>query len=161
MDLFLGTLVLRWYVFTFVACFLVASARDLGWRGTLVFAAWVWTLAWACELASTRVGVPFGLYHYTGATRGQELYIADVPLMDALSFTFLAYAAFCLARAALGPRSGAWALATTSGILMMLLDVVIDPTALRAAPRFLGRTVPHAACGAYCRVPPSTCEGRS
>src|SRR5436853_7623349 len=89
MDLVLGTLVLRWYVFTFVACFLVASARDLGWRGTLVFAAWVWTLAWACELVSTRVGVPFGLYYYTGATRGQELYIADVPLMDALSFTFL------------------------------------------------------------------------
>ena len=36
MDLVLGTLVLRPYVFGFVACFLVAGALDLGWRRTLV-----------------------------------------------------------------------------------------------------------------------------
>jgi putative membrane protein len=159
MDLVLGTLVLRWYVFTFLACFLVAGARDLGWRRTLLFAAWVWPLAWASELASTRVGVPFGLYHYTGVTRGHELYIADVPLMDSLSFTFLAYAAFCLARAALGPRSGAWALATTSGILMMLLDVVIDPIAVRGDQWFLGRIFYYAEAGVYFGVPLSNFVG--
>jgi putative membrane protein len=159
MDLVLGTLILRWYVFTFVACFLGAGARDLGWRRTLLFAAWVWPLAWASELASTRIGVPFGLYHYTGATRGQELYIAAVPLMDSLSFTFLTYAAFCLARAALHPRSGAWALATTSGILMMLLDVVIDPIAVRGDQWFLGRIFYYPDGGVYFGVPVSNFVG--
>ena len=83
MDLVLGTLILRWYVFGFVACFLVAGTVDLGWRRTLVFAAWVWPLVWAAEFASTRVGVPFGFYHYTGATRGRELYVTDAPLTKA------------------------------------------------------------------------------
>src|SRR5215813_5584774 len=125
MDLLVGTLVLRPYVFAFFVAFLLLGARDLGWRRTFVFGAWVLPLAWAAEFLSTRVGVPFGLYHYTGSTRGQEIYISNVPLMDSLSFTFLAYASFCLARVALnGKAAGGWSLALTSGILMMLLDVV-------------------------------------
>ena len=35
---------------------------------------------------SVRTGIPFGWYYYTGSTEGQELYIADVPFMDSLSF---------------------------------------------------------------------------
>ena len=159
MDLVLGTLMLRWYVFTFLACFLVSGARDLGWRWTLVFVSWVWPLAWIAEVTSTRIGMPFGLYHYTGTTRGQELYIADVPLMDSLSFTFLAYAAFCLARAALGPRSSAGTLAVMSGILMMLLDVVIDPIAVRGDQWFLGRIFYYAEPGVYFGVPLSNFVG--
>src|SRR3954453_10965996 len=98
MDLLIGTFVLRPYVFSFLAAFLAAGAVDLGLRRTLLFAAWVGPLAWLAELSSTRLGIPFGLYHYTGATRGQELFIADVPFFDSLSFTFLAYAAFALSR---------------------------------------------------------------
>ncbi len=159
MDLVLGTLVLRPYVFAFVACFLVAGALDLGWRRTLVFAAWVWPLVWAAEFASTRVGVPFGLYHYTGATRGRELYVADAPLMDSLSFTFLAYASFCLARGALGRRAGPWPLALAGGVLMMLLDVVIDPIAVRGDRWFLGRIFYYVDGGAYFGVPLSNFAG--
>ncbi len=159
MDLLVGTLLLRPYVFGFVAAFLVAAARDLGWRRTLVFAAWVWPLAWAAEFASTRVGVPFGLYHYTGATRGRELYVANVPLMDSLSFTFLAYASFCLARAALGARAPAWAITVTSGVLMMLLDVVIDPIAVRGDRWFLGRVFYYPDGGPYFGVPLSNFAG--
>lgn len=158
MDLVLGTLALRSYVFGFLACFLAAGARDLGWRRTLVFAAWVWPLAWASEFASTRVGVPFGFYHYTGATRGQELYVANVPLMDSLSFTFLAYSAFCLARGALG-RGGPWTIALTGGVLMMLLDVVIDPIAVRGDRWFLGRIFYYQEDGHYFGVPLSNFAG--
>ena len=82
MDLLLGTFILRPYVFGFLAAFLLAGAVDLGWRRTLLFGAWVGPLAWLSEFSSTRTGIPFGLYHYTGTTRGQELFIADVPLMD-------------------------------------------------------------------------------
>ena len=47
--------------------------QTAGWRRTLGFGAVVWPLAWLAEYSSTRIGVPFGLYHYTGTTRGQEL----------------------------------------------------------------------------------------
>jgi uncharacterized membrane protein len=105
MELLIGTLALRPYVFGFLVAFLLAGAFDLGWRRTLLFGAWVGPIAWLAEFSSTRTGIPFGLYHYTGSTRGQELFIADVPFMDSLSFTFLAYASFCLARASLRGRA--------------------------------------------------------
>jgi len=160
MDLLLGTFVLRPYVFGFLAAFLAAGAVDLGLRRTLVFAAWVGPLAWLAEFSSTRIGIPFGLYHYTGSTRGQELFIADVPFMDCLSFTFLAYASFCLARATLaGRRVPAPLLALSSGVLMMLLDVVIDPLAVRGDRWFLGRIFFYPDGGVYFGVPLSNFAG--
>ena len=56
-----------------------------------------WLTAFVCELSSTRIGFPFGDYYYTGSTVGEELYLANVPFMDSLSFTFLLYASYCLA----------------------------------------------------------------
>jgi uncharacterized membrane protein len=160
MDLLIGTLVLRPYVFGFLAAFLAAGAADLGWRRTLLFGAWVFPLAWLSEFASTRVGIPFGLYHYTGTTRGQELFVANVPMMDSLSFTFLAYASFCLARGALRGRAAPPAVvAVASGGLMTLLDVVIDPIAVRGDQWFLGRIFYYAEEGAYFGVPLSNFAG--
>ena len=154
MDLVIGTLALRPYVFAFLALFLVAGFLDVGWRRTLVFGAAVWPLAWLAEFASTRIGVPFGLYHYTGTTRGQEIYVDNVPLMDSLSFTFLAYAAFCLARAVLAGRAVSRVrLAIVSGLLMMLLDVVIDPLAVRGGRWFLGYIFYYPEGGVYFGVP--------
>ena len=160
MDLLLGTFVLRPYVFGFLAAFLLAGALDLGWRRTLLFGAWVLPVAWLSEFSSTRTGIPFGLYHYTGTTRGQELFVADVPLMDSLSFTFLAYAAFCLARGSLGRRRvPPAALVLASGVLMMLLDVVIDPVAVRGDRWFLGRIFYYPEGGVYFGVPLSNFAG--
>jgi len=154
MKLLLDTIVLRPYVFAFFLAFLLAGRGDLGWRRTLFFGAWVWPLAWLAEFASTRIGVPFGLYHYTGTTRGQELYVDNVPLMDSLSFTFLAYAAFCLARVVLAGRAVSRVrLAIVSGLLMMLLDVVIDPLAVRGGRWFLGYIFYYPEGGVYFGVP--------
>lgn len=172
MDLVLGTLVLRPYVFAFLAVFVAAGARDLGWRRMLGFGGWVWAVAWLAEASSTRTGVPFGLYHYTGTTRGQELFILDVPFFDSLSFPFLAYASFCLARMVLAPGAGGGAapvapprsplrptLAITAGILMMLLDVVIDPLAVRGDRWLLGRVFYYPDGGVYFGVPLSNFLG--
>jgi len=174
MDQLLNTVLLRPYVFGFLAAFLLASAVDLGWRRTLRFGAAVWPIAWLAEFASTRWGVPFGLYHYTGTTRGHELFIADVPFMDSASFMFLAYAAFCLARLVQG---GAWSvsgaarpgpeggrapsasLIVLTGFLMMALDVVIDPLAVRGDRWFLGHIFSYAHEGAYFGVPLSNFVG--
>jgi putative membrane protein len=157
-SLLWGTLLLRCYVFGFLAAFLVTGIRDLGVRRTLAFLVWGWAVAFACEFASTRVGIPFGLYHYTGTTRGAELYVSNVPFFDSLSFTFLAYASFCLARAAIGERSRP-RLAGLAGILMMVLDIVIDPLAVRGDRWFLGRIFYYPEGGIYFGVPLSNFAG--
>jgi uncharacterized membrane protein len=160
MDLVVGTLALRPYVFAFLVFFLLAAVFDLGWRRTLGFGGCVWSVAWVSEFSSTRTGVPFGHYEYTGLTRGRELYVADIPFVDALSFTFLAYAAFCLARATLaGRETAAWTLALTTGVLMMALDVVIDPLAVRGDRWFLGRLFAYTTPGIYFGVPVSNFVG--
>jgi putative membrane protein len=160
MDLLVGTLLLRPYVFGFLVAFLAAGALDLGGGRTLRFTAVVWPIAWLAEFSSTRWGVPFGLYRYTGETRGQEIFIADVPFMDSLSFTFLAYAALCLARAALrGRRASRVTIAVVAGLLMMLLDVAIDPLAVRGDRWFLGRIFYYVEPGVYFGVPLSNFAG--
>ena len=153
-----GTLVLRPYVFAFLAVFLGAGARDLGLRRALGFLLWGFAVAFGAEWASTRVGVPFGLYHYTGLTRGAELYLSNVPFFDSLSFPFLAYAAFCVARWALPPRDAIGRVAI-AGAAMMLLDVVIDPLAVRGERWFLGRVFYYPTGGAYFGVPLSNFAG--
>jgi uncharacterized membrane protein len=162
MSLLLGSLLLRPYVFLFLLVFLGAGFRDLGWRRTLLFLGWVWPLAFVAEFASTRIGIPFGLYHYTGTTRGQELFISDVPFFDSLSFTFLAYASLCLARWVIGRTAiglSSIGLALGSGVLMMLLDVVIDPLAVRGDRWFLGHIFWYPNGGAYFGVPLSNFAG--
>jgi uncharacterized membrane protein len=153
-----GTLVLRPYVFLFLAAFLAAGARDLGPLRTAGFFLWGWAVAFVAEYASTRVGIPFGLYHYTGQTAGAELYVSNVPLFDPLSFPFLAYAAYCLARRTLGAGRGV-PVVVLAGLLMMLLDVVIDPLAVRGDRWFLGRVFYYPAGGIYFGVPLSNFAG--
>ncbi len=97
-----GSLLLRPYVFGFLAVYLTAAAAVWGWRRAAAFTAWAGGLAFAAEWSSTRTGFPFGLYHYTGATVGRELYLSNVPFFDPVSFTFLAYASLGLAGQLLG-----------------------------------------------------------
>jgi putative membrane protein len=152
-----GSLELRPYVFGFLAVYLVAAAAEWGWRRALAFTGLAGSLAFAAEFASTRVGVPFGLYHYTGITRGRELYLADVPFFDPLSFTFLAYASLGVARliqARIRPRApGRLGVVLATGLLMMWLDVVIDPLAVRGDRWFLGRIFYYPSPGWYFGVP--------
>ncbi|MBI4610502.1 MAG: carotenoid biosynthesis protein [Candidatus Rokubacteria bacterium] len=156
--LLLATVLLRPYVFAFLAAHLFVAGRELGGRRTLAFTGWAWAVAFAAEFASTRTGVPFGLYHYTGASRGQELYLANVPFMDSLSFGFLAYASFALARLVLDRARGV-GVVFLSGLLMMLLDVVIDPLAVRGDRWFLGAIFYYPEGGAYFGVPLSNFLG--
>ncbi|MBM4442920.1 MAG: carotenoid biosynthesis protein [Candidatus Rokubacteria bacterium] len=158
MALFVGSLLLRPYVFLFLLAYLAVALRDLGGRRTLLFTAWVWPLAFLAEFSSTRTGIPFGLYHYTGDTRDRELFIADVPFFDSLSFVFLAYAAYCVART-LASSARPLFFALAGGVSMMLLDVVIDPIAVRGDQWFLGRIFWYAEPGYYFGVPVSNFAG--
>ena len=151
-GLLAGTVLLRPYVFAFLLAFLVVAGRDLGWRRATVWLCWGWMVAFVAEYSSTRTGIPFGLYHYTGYTADQELFISNVPIFDPLSFPFLAYSAWCVARIALGPGKRR-ASALLGGALMMLADVVIDPLAVIGEKWFLGKVFYYAEPGFYFGVP--------
>jgi putative membrane protein len=171
-----GSIVMRPYVFGFLAVYLTAAAAAWGWRRAAAFTVWAGSVAFAAEWSSTRVGVPFGLYHYTGETAGRELYLSNVPFFDPLSFTFLAYASLGLAGQLLDAhgragvrapdrnpgagRAGARVrLAGLAGLLMMWLDVVIDPLAVRGDRWFLGRIFYYPEPGWYFGVPTANFVG--
>lgn len=168
------TVVLRPYVFLFLAVSLFSAQRVIGWRRTGVFFGITWATAFLCEFSSTRTGIPFGWYYYTGSTVGQELYLSNIPLMDSLSFTFLLYASYCLAlffllparRAPEGARAGwwpllgsdltivrAWSVGGLTVLFFVLIDIVIDPVALRGDRWFLGQIYGYPEPGFYFGVP--------
>ena len=156
-DLLLKTAVLRPYVFVFLAVFLFVASRLIGWRRTGYFMAITWIVAFVCEFSSTRTGIPFGWYFYTGSTIGQELYIADIPFMDSLSFVFLLFASYCMALAFLLPATGAssgvsiirmqiplavrtgWPIVLLTTLFFTFIDIIIDPVTLRGDRWFLGK----------------------
>jgi putative membrane protein len=172
-SLLFKTILLRPYVFVFLAAFLFSARLLIGWKRTAAFFFLSWITAFVCEFASTRIGIPFGDYYYTGSTVGQELYLSNVPFMDSLSFTFLLYASYCLALAfllpaepALARRGPTWIRlrfdkrARTSGSVLLLtalfyafIDIVIDPVALRGDRWFLGQIYGYPVPGVYFGIP--------
>ena len=162
------TLLLRPYVFLFLAVALGTSVWLMGPKRTAIFFLLTWLTAFLCEFSSTRTGIPFGWYFYTGSTRGQELYLSNVPFMDSLSFSFLLFTSYCLALVLLLPGQGHWlslelrvnpairrsgqVLALTT-LLFVLLDVVIDPVTLRGDRWFLGKIYYYPEPGVHFGVP--------
>ena len=176
--LLINTILLRPYVFLFLAVFVFSAKRLLGWKRTGLFFAITWITAFLCEFSSTRTGIPFGWYHYTGSTVGQELYLSNIPFMDSLSFTFLLYASYCLALFFLLPvhdvsmvewpgsaRTSITALVwdpkvrTSRSVLGLtvlffaFIDMVIDPLALRGDRWFLGKIYYYPDPGIHFGVP--------
>ena len=158
------TVLFRPYVFIFLAVYLAAAAMKLGKRKAVLFTLTGWAAAFAAESSSIRNGIPFGMYCYLPSTEGRELWLYGVPFMDSLSFTFLAYASWCTARVILSPSEGGWASFRlvepdarrfSSGklllgaSLMTMLDVVIDPLALRGDRWFLGKIYCYPEPGPY------------
>lgn len=176
--LLIKTVLLRPYVFLFLAVFVFSAKRLLGWKRTGLFFAITWITAFLCEFSSTRTGIPFGWYHYTGSTVGLELYLSNVPFMDSLSFTFLLYASYCLALFFLLPvhdvgmvewpgsdrisitalvfdpkiRTSRSVLGLTV-IFFAFIDMVIDPLALRGDQWFLGKIYYYPDPGIHFGVP--------
>ena len=161
------TVLLRPYVFGLLALALVISLSLMGRRRTIIFFLLTWIVAFGCEFASTRTGIPFGWYFYNDSTRGQELYLSNVPFMDSLSFTFLLFGSYCLSLLFLSPsrRQGSqiyiastalrmsWSVLALSVLFFALIDVIIDPVALRGDRWFLGKIYYYPEPGAHFGVP--------
>jgi putative membrane protein len=178
LTLLIQTVQLRPYVFFFLAAFFLSAPSLIGWQRTGLFFAVVWLTAFACEFSSTRTGFPFGWYHYTGSTVGQELYLSNVPFMDSLSFTMLLYASYCFALCFLLPSHGesarknpfaknerlltltldrsvrtGWPAGLLTALFFVFIDMVIDPVALRGDRWFLGKIYYYPDPGLHFGVP--------
>jgi uncharacterized membrane protein len=166
LQLLISTILFRPYVFIFFGCFLFIAITSIGWKRTIVFTATAYTIAFICEWSSAVAGTgfPFGLYHYIPDTIEKELWIAGVPFMDSLSFTFLSYISWELATLLLGRlKAGlgdlqvvngeevrrSWPAAFLASFLMMYLDIIIDPVALRGDRWFLGKIYYYPNGGVY------------
>jgi len=171
--LLLGSLLLRPYVFAFLLLHLLGASALFGWRRTTAFTLIAWVVALAAEHSSIRTGFPFGWYYYIPGTADRELWIAGVPFFDSLSFTFLLVSSyglawFLLARSHPSDGGSAGGSRKTSGtrlrpgrvrhlalasLLFVLIDVVIDPVALRGDRWFLGQIYGYPEPGIYFGVP--------
>lgn len=174
MHLLLSTIALRPYVFVFLGCYLVIAIVNFGLRTTVLFTVLTYAVAWACEWSSVHNGYPFGLYHYIQATRGREIWIAGVPFMDSISFTFLAFASYTVAMLVSAPlyRRGwdlrlldtwrlrgarrVWLLAA---LFMVMVDMLADPLSVRGDQWFLGKIFWYDPPGPYFGVPISNYLG--
>jgi uncharacterized membrane protein len=168
LSLLLGTVLLRPYVFIFMVAYLIASTLQFGVKRTVSFMVIGYWLVFLAEYSSTHTGFPFGWYYYIDTTRHQELWISNVPFMDSLSFIFLAYASYLTALLLCAPlwRSrrdlqivDTKALRRSPAVLVLavmffvLIDVVIDPVALRGSRWFLGQIYGYYEEGIYFGVP--------
>jgi uncharacterized membrane protein len=154
MRLLLSTIILRPYVLVFLAGYLFIAIATFGLRTTAFFSALTYGVALSCEWSSVHNGFPFGLYHYLEATRGREIWIAGVPFMDSLSFTFLAFVSYTVALLISSPlyRRGwdlrlldTWQIRRAprvwmmAALFMVMIDFVMDPLSVLGDRWFLGR----------------------
>lgn len=199
----MGTILLRPYVFAFLAVYLVGASLQFGYRVTLLFLLVGYIIAFASEYSSIHWGFPYGDYFYIPETIDRELWVLGVPFMDSLSYVFLAVCSYATALFVLSPfqrlpskvrpsttpgtsvpspspvsvpgrrlgpdrtlvlldgpqtRQG-WAPWLLGAFLMVLLDVVIDPLALRGERWFLGKIYGYRNPGAYFGIPMSNFYG--
>ncbi len=171
-TLLLSTILLRPYVFILFGLHLLSGGLQLGLKRIIVFTLLAYLIAFTSEYSSTRNGIPYGYYIYTGETHGKELYVSNIPFMDSLSYSFLAYFSYSLALLLLSPleRKGwkfelinpPWysrGVLLLAAILVMLQDVVVDPVALRGSDWFLGQIFYYPDGGVYFDVPLSNFLG--
>jgi len=167
-SLLLGSIVLRPYVFVFLAVYLTIAILNMGLVRSIVFTVLAYTIAFLSEYSSTRIGFPYGFYEYIETTRGQELWISNVPFMDSLSYSFLAYVAYTMALFMWSPlKINRWDIRLiesarvrkslrvvfSGAIFFMLMDVIIDPIAFQGDRWFLGQIYTYKEQGEYFNIP--------
>jgi uncharacterized membrane protein len=131
----IGTLGHRWYVVAFVVGYFAASVPERGWKASLRFAAIAYGVAFAAEFSSTRNGFPFSHYSYTGATRGHELFLSNIPAFVPAGYAVMIYAGRSIATCVTRSRD---ALVAIGAVAAMTLDLIVDPVSVRGAQWFIG-----------------------
>lgn len=166
LQLLLSTIAYRPYVFIFLAFYLVLAITHIGWKRTAFYTVLAYFVAFACEWSSavSPWGFPFGVYRYINVTGDRELWIAGVPFMDSLSFSFLSYISWEVAILLCGRVQASWrdvqimnrtavrsswAVTVVAAVLMTYLDIIIDPLTIRGERWFLGKIYYYPEGGIY------------
>ena len=164
--LLLSTVAFRPYVFVFLAFYLFIAITNIGWKRTAVYTVLAYAVAWLSEWSSAVAdfGIPFGSYQYISTTADKELWVAGVPFMDSLSFSFLSYlswevAVLLLGRLEISRRNlkivnwetirHSWPVTLLAACLMTYLDIIIDPLTIQGEKWFLGKLYFYPQGGTY------------
>ncbi len=163
-----GTIVLRPYVFVFLIVYVIGCSVHFGFKRALLFGIAGYLIAWLSEFSSIHNGFPYGYYHYLETTKGREIWVLGVPLMDSISYVFLAFASYSVSILIISPvrRSkrliyvletmpirGSLYARILGTILFVYLDIIIDPVALKGDRWFLGQIYGYPDPGVYFGVP--------
>ncbi len=147
----------RWYAFLPLLLCLGLLGRRHGWARAGAYVALGWAVTFAAEWASsTGPGLPFGRYLYRAVALRHDWRVAGVPLFDSVSFLWLAWCGLTLT-GALGARG--WWRWLTAALLMVGLDVGVDPVALRGRHWWLGQIYRYPQGGPWYGVPLSNYAG--
>ncbi len=170
----LHTIALRPYVFVFLLVYMLGCSLHLGLKRALLFGLAGYGIAWLSEYSSIHNGIPYGYYFYIEQTNGREIWVLGVPLIDSMSYVFLAYASYSMALLVNAPvmrlKNTLYILETREirnspavrmlgAILFVYLDIIIDPVALAGNKWFLGQLYGYPQRGAYFGVPISNFAG--
>ncbi len=168
LELLWGTVLLRPYVFVFLAFYLAIAIKNMGLARSLVFTVLAYGIAFLSEYSSTRNGFPYGFYSYIDTTRDRELWISNVPFMDSLSYSFLSYISLTMSLLLWSPlKKNGWDVRLvdtketlfslrvifTGAFLFMMMDVIIDPVAFLGDRWFLGKIYTYQEEGEYFNIP--------
>lgn len=174
LHLLAGTVVMRPYVFAFLAAYLVAAILHIGWRKTLVFTIVGYLIAFVSEYSSIHNGFPYGWYYYIETTRQKELWVAGVPFFDSLSYVFLTYCSYATALLVVSPVKawrrdfvtletrrirGSLSVLLLGALFQVFLDIIVDPVALQGHRWFLGQIYGYREAGVHFGVPLSNYMG--
>jgi putative membrane protein len=174
LNLLAGTVLMRPYVFAFMAVFLITAILHLGWRKTLSFTVIGYLIAFISEYSSIHNGFPYGWYYYIETTRQKELWFAGVPFFDSLSYVFMAYCSYSTALLVVSPiKAWRWDFVTLEtrrirrslsilflgSLFQVFLDIIVDPVALQGNRWFLGQIYGYREAGVHFGVPLSNYIG--
>jgi len=174
LQIAIGTVTSRPYVFAFLAVYLVAASAHLGWKKTILFTIAGYLISFLSEFSSINTGFPYGWYYYIDATKDRELWIAGVPFFDSISYVFLAYCSYAAALLVVSPvkawRGGFLTLETRAirrslavlflgSLFQVFLDIIVDPVALQGSRWFLGQIYGYREQGCHFGVPLSNYVG--
>jgi uncharacterized membrane protein len=158
----------RPYVVAFLAAFVLIAWAERGGRRMVFWLASGTLLGWLMEFSSVRTGFPFGDYTYREENFPDELFIGGVPLFASLSFAFLTYFGYSVARTFLSrlerrgndvqragdPRvDGSIAVLVLAALITTWIDTVIDPVAHLGQHWFLGDLYAYETAGVHFDVP--------
>ena len=174
MEALTAMLTERPYVVAFLAAFLVISGAERGWQRTLFWLASGTFLGWLLEFSSVRTGFPFGFYTYHQDNFPEELWIGGIPFFASLSFAFLTYFGYSVARTFLSrlerrgfdiqreanPRmDGSIQVLLLAALIITWADTVMDPVTHLGQYWFLGDLYAYEENGIHFDVPLSNYAG--